>query len=500
MPSNGDGGWKVVKGATRRSGLFGSSSGRSPPRRAPCRAPAQPSGSPLPDDPRTQAAAWRLGPVQILSSGAASAPLGRCGHTVARPNRDLACAPRVRPAPLRERVRKRVRSWPAHSGADQAQAGSNVQLQVVGLERSAYDLVYAGSLFGRSQVRTCRNSLSGVMALSVAALAALGGPSTSNGAEPVEAAQPYRCVPAVAQAIPAPPTPGADPVAVDVPPARCPAGRVPFPLAGIGSASPGRHHVLPAPARPNGSGAPPATNSGDFEYGLADRYVNTGTATSANVSIHNPALDPRDSHTLAEISAADNPNGPGVYDTAELGWTVDPPDFGDSRTHLFVYSGLAAYSNPVCYPGNTAGQGSCGWTQVSPSIKPGDVLPTASGSHQTFQLIRNSRGWEMYYGFYDLGYYSNAWYALSGESFPSASRFEWYGEVAHNNNYLSTCTDMGDGLPSTNVFAAYINNISFTSAYQNYFDGYPSPTLNPYYNVTLGTDNQSMRYGGTGRC
>jgi len=252
-----------------------------------------------------------------------------------------------------------------------------------------------------------------------------------------------------------------------------------------------RHGKLPTPSTGRSS-----TSADPYYYsGYGEVNVTNGTYLAAVLSIHSPFLDSRDYHTLAEVAAADTDSQGGIYNTAEAGWTVDPSDFSGSSTRLFVYAGLAGYSNPVCYPGSN--QGSCGWVQVSAAIKPGDVLPTQNGSHQTFQLVRNSRGWEVYYGYYDVGYFQNAWYALSGDGFGSATYWAWYGEVSSNLTG-GTCSDMGDGLPASSVYAAYESNLTHTDQGHG-----PLTALGPSTGYSLNLYNRNpaaFRYGGAGVC
>lgn len=197
--------------------------------------------------------------------------------------------------------------------------------------------------------------------------------------------------------------------------------------------------------------------AGHHEYDVVG-----GSPIKATLSIHNPYLAAGDHHSLSEVLAGDEDASHRIYNTAEADWTVDPRVFGSTATRLFVYARLAGYSNPTCYPGDVVGQGSCGWVQVNSYVKPGDLLPTQNGSSQTFQLIRSNRGWEVYYWYFNVGYFQNAWYGLSGDGFGSATIWDWYGEVAAPYHTGGSCTDMGDGLPASSAYAAYQSGLAHT--------------------------------------
>jgi hypothetical protein len=193
--------------------------------------------------------------------------------------------------------------------------------------------------------------------------------------------------------------------------------------------------------------------------------------------------DPRvvapDCHSLAEL-AVESSDGKQIV---EVGWTVDPAQFGDDYPQLFVFHWVNRV--PSCYDG-------CGF--VSTSAMAGEILEP--GSSQTFEIEYVTNGWAIFDNNSEVGYFPGSLWPMG---FSTVGLADWFGEVADGSQDAGRpCSQMGDGeLPATGN-SAEISGISFI--------GGPSElslqthvTSASYYDVALGSPGV-MSFGGPGGC
>jgi hypothetical protein len=186
-----------------------------------------------------------------------------------------------------------------------------------------------------------------------------------------------------------------------------------------------------------------------------------------------------DCHSLAEL-AVESSDGNQIV---EVGWTVDPAQFGDDYPHLFVYHWVNRV--PSCYDG-------CGF--VSTGTMAGESLEP--GSSQTFEIKYVTNEWAIFDNNFEVGYFPGS---LWSTGFTQVGLADWFGEVADGSQDAGRpCSQMGDGqLPAADT-PAEISGISFI--------GGPSElslqthvTNASYYDVALSSPGV-MRFGGPGGC
>jgi hypothetical protein len=211
--------------------------------------------------------------------------------------------------------------------------------------------------------------------------------------------------------------------------------------------------------------------------GGAQTPAGGAAGASIRLSQEQPVVAPSDYHSLAEL-AVESADGRQV---AEVGWTVDPSQFGDGLPHLFVFHWVDG--TPTCYDG-------CGFVQVSPTVQAGQ--PLTPGAKATFGLRhRNARWWATYNG-EKVGYFPDA--AWSG-GFTRTSLIQVFGEVAAGS--VAPCTDMGNGvfghLAGSAVMTRFrLQGTSVAPALTTWSSG-------GLYDVGASTPT-GFRYGGPGAC
>ncbi|GID30209.1 uncharacterized protein DUF239 [Paractinoplanes brasiliensis] len=219
----------------------------------------------------------------------------------------------------------------------------------------------------------------------------------------------------------------------------------------------------------------------NFMYNTGAQSADTA-GVYANITIGRPELDRDDYHSLAEL-ALQSADG---SQTIEVGWTVDRVVNGDDDPHLFVFHWVNDVAQ--CYNG-------CGWIQADGEIKPGATLPY--GVTKKFGIQYYDKGWWIAYDTAWIGYFPEEIWNKQGVKFNRSGYVQVYGEVAAGVNKDKTCTDMGNGTPSSKDTAARVSSVS-------YIDGPPVDlfiysTAEKTYPVAPVTA-RSFRYGGPGDC
>ena len=217
-----------------------------------------------------------------------------------------------------------------------------------------------------------------------------------------------------------------------------------------------------------------------YHYALGSQTGDTD-GTWAYLTVAKPTLAAADFHTLTEV-AVQSADGQQIV---EVGWTVDRQVNGDDDPHLFVYHWKDR--KPGCYNG-------CGFVPYGTTAKPGDTLPT--GAQKRFGIQHSGTVWWIAYNSEWIGYFPDS---IWGGTYTKGGLTQWFGEVASAS--ASPCTDMGNGLPASDLNAARVSGIMLTNG--------PVPnaavrSTSKLYTVEVVDVNAptvtAFRYGGPGAC
>ncbi len=235
---------------------------------------------------------------------------------------------------------------------------------------------------------------------------------------------------------------------------------------------------VPKGLAPVGVGPDASPPSPGWQYFYAKSYeLATTTGSFGTFLVEDPAVSIVDGHSLAEMSVESN-DGSQVI---EVGWTVDPGQFGDTLPHLFVFHWVNGV--PACYDG-------CGFVQVSATVTPGKAL--SAGESDVFEIAYADSNWNVYYNGALVGYFPGS---LWSGSFTSLGLTQWFGEVAAGSSV--PCSQMGSGAFAGADGADTINGMGFV-------DG-PTASItvlatNDAYYSAEATSPDSMSFGGPGGC
>ncbi|WP_250029062.1 neprosin family prolyl endopeptidase [Paractinoplanes maris] len=240
------------------------------------------------------------------------------------------------------------------------------------------------------------------------------------------------------------------------------------------------HSEMTDAVPPKPLGVKAEDNKVKYFYNVGSQAADT-TGIFSNVTIAKPDLYKNDYHSLAEVAlqSADKKQ------IVEIGWTVDRLVNGDDDPHLFVFHWVN--DEPTCY--NT-----CGFQQVSTSVKPGDTL--TYGVTKKFGIQYFKDAWWVAYDSEWVGYFPEKIWNDQGITFNRSGFVQVFGEVAATR--AKPCTAMGNGtIPTDDNAAARMSSVGFV-------DGPPvslfmRPTPVSIYNVLPVKDStRSFRYGGPG--
>jgi hypothetical protein len=244
-----------------------------------------------------------------------------------------------------------------------------------------------------------------------------------------------------------------------------------------------------------GSG-PPASAVGQTETAVTRPgyfYVAAHQSASADGAqgrflVADPKVGGSECHSLAEM-AVESGDGKQII---EVGWTVDPQQFGGStKPHLFVFYWVNG--DPMCYDEG------CGFEPKGDLA--GSVLEV--GSEPVFTIRYVADKWEIWDNSTLVGFYPESLWeaAKKPTSFTKAGLTQWFGEVSANPKTTEPCSQMGTGkFPDVGAGADEISGmtllggprVSFwllTSA-PSFYKGERVPADDHYANT--------MRFGGPG--
>jgi hypothetical protein len=243
----------------------------------------------------------------------------------------------------------------------------------------------------------------------------------------------------------------------------------------------------------NGSGDPPC--NGVMTDGTCYYYANAGEQRvdgggGMTYTIEDPTVDnsgDEGGHSIDELAVQ---GGPSNGDDVEMGWSVSPDQWGDTKPHLFVYHWINW--NQTCY--NT-----CAWNQVSSTYYPGMDLTPLVGQNLYIGWVHYNNAWWGWFNDQWLGYIKDA--EWSG-AFTQSTLIQWYGEVATNNG-VPPKTQMGNGEFPSNPTAASMATLCDVDvkAWVCFYRDQQSAGATDvnYYDILNHTSFGAVRYGGPGQ-
>ena len=259
-----------------------------------------------------------------------------------------------------------------------------------------------------------------------------------------------------------------------------------------GNASAPKHSSFAASPMPVNSGVPAPTGpssvgvvgpdvsptTAGLQYFYADSYESaTATGAVGTFLVEDPTVSVTDFHSLAEMSVQSSDR----EQTVEVGWIVDPGQFGDTMPHLFVFHWVNG--SPGCYDG-------CGFVPTSTTITAGMVLTAAETD--VFEIAYANSNWNIYDNGTLVGYFPGA---LWSGTFTSFGLTQWFGEVAAGSSV--PCSQMGRGAYAGANGADTINDMGLVGGPRVSIA--TNATNNAFYTAEA-TSSNSLSFGGPGGC
>lgn len=242
---------------------------------------------------------------------------------------------------------------------------------------------------------------------------------------------------------------------------------------------------------------PPPSVAG-FEYAREYQFV-ANWGFQSFINIWQPYVETAPEHSISQIWVAIL-NG-GSTQTAEVGWTVDPGQFSDSKTHLFIYWTNDNYQTTGCYDLNCTG-----FVQTNNSVTLGGAISTISADSGTQYVDELSwekssataNWWLLYQGTTWLGYYPASLY--TGGMQTQASFTSYGGEVYNSEpSGRHTASLMGSGQFASAGWqhAAYQRHLQYINTSFNTIDVTPSPSVtnSNCYSMANGFDGTGDGWG-----
>lgn len=195
-------------------------------------------------------------------------------------------------------------------------------------------------------------------------------------------------------------------------------------------------------------------------------------------------------HSVGEIAVMGPGSAAGSLDDVEMGFSVSPDQFGDSRPHLFIYHWVNGAE--TCY--NT-----CGWNQYSNTYSPGMDLTPFVGQNVYIGWVHYRSAWWGWFNDQWLGYINDSEWT---GTFTQTAQIQWYAEVASNNG-IPPKTQMGNGeFPSKSTAASMATLCDVDAkAWVCFYRDLQSAgaTRISYYDLLNHTSFGAVRYGGPGQ-
>lgn len=225
----------------------------------------------------------------------------------------------------------------------------------------------------------------------------------------------------------------------------------------------------------------PASTYGGYNYSyVGGRQYAEGTGASVLMTEATPHVGQTagsNNHSLMELAVSSHD----AKQVVEIGWTVDPSMYGNSKPHLFV----ARWTDgkPACYNG-------CGFVRVSKRFTPGMVLNT--GSQGAYKINHDGGNWTVWYDNDEVGYFPDK---IWNSKYTSMGFVQVFGEVSTLDK---ACVQMGNGLYGTDKNSAEVSD--FTLIGSDIEPAlYPFVTANSLYNYGSAQPD-GFHLGGPGTC
>ena len=229
--------------------------------------------------------------------------------------------------------------------------------------------------------------------------------------------------------------------------------------------------------------AVPAAATGNYFY-AGVRQSAEADGARGDFRVADPEVAKGECHSLAEL-AVESSDGKQVV---EVGWTVDPSQFGGStQPHLFVFHWVNG--QPACYNDCDGG----GFVPTS-ELAGAELSP---GGEADLSIKYESDRWEIEEdGYILIGYYPESLWQNAGVTFTKAGLAQWFGEVAAGPNTTSPCSQMGTGeFPSAGASADDITDMALIGGPRS------APSPEPYHTDPYQVERVSgnaIRFGGHG--
>jgi hypothetical protein len=225
-----------------------------------------------------------------------------------------------------------------------------------------------------------------------------------------------------------------------------------------------------------GPDASPTTPGLQYFYADSSEWV-TATGAFGTFLVEDPTVSVTDYHSLVEMSVQSSDQ----QQTVEVGWMVDPLQFGDALPHLFVSDWVNG--SPGCFDG-------CGFVPTSTTVTAGMVL--IPGDTDVFEIAYANSSWNIYDNGTLVGYFPGA---LWSGTFTFFGLTQWFGEVAAGSSV--PCSRMGSGAYAGASGADTINAMGLV--------GGPTVSIrtsatNDALYTAEATSSNSLSFGGPGGC
>ncbi len=224
----------------------------------------------------------------------------------------------------------------------------------------------------------------------------------------------------------------------------------------------------------------------NFYYAGASESIAGAKGASVNFTQADPSvpvIPNKEDHSLIELATTVKSG----YNYIEVGWTVDPMQFGDSNAHLFISRWIG--TTDQCYVSSI---NTCGFTQVS-GTTPGEAISSSGIGNFKINLVDSN--WYVYYNNNEIGYFPES---LWGSNADLITTVQVFGEVEIQSN-TTTCVQMGNGLSGTSPSSARVSDYSLISSSDKsaFTSFYQTPSNNYYLGLPAATN---FNIGGPGIC
>ncbi len=187
----------------------------------------------------------------------------------------------------------------------------------------------------------------------------------------------------------------------------------------------------------------PPADASTHEYAHAERTSLANWGAESWLNLWNPYVELGSEFSLSQIWIVAGSGS--SKQTVELGWQDYKNLYGDTKSHLFLYSTQDGYGDTGCYNLDCDD-----FVQTDESIVVGGSFANYSVSGGTQYIIKlraqkDDDGWWIKYGDTWVGYYPKALYSTSGLK-NAADQIDFGGEIVNKfPDGRHTKTDMGSG-------------------------------------------------------